>query len=65
MKRKSATTRFKRLLLVVLASGVPLVTTVTCDPVYGALGFYRYDDYDGFGFIDVFVDDCYFDCFFF
>jgi hypothetical protein len=47
-------------------AGIPLITTVSCDP-YGGLSFYRDDDYDDCYFWDdCYYNDCYFwdDCYY-
>lgn len=44
---------------------MPLVTSATCDPVTGALDFYRDDDYDDYYYEDVYVYEDYYDCYFF
>ena len=51
----------KKYLLAMAAAGVPLATSVTCNPSHGTLDIFRNDDHHDFGFFDIFIDDCFFD----
>ena len=46
--------------LALALAGVPLITTVSCDPYTGAVNLYRDDDFDDYGFFDVFIEDEYY-----
>ncbi len=57
--------------LAAIAIACPLITTATCDPVFGTFEFFRDDDdfffddgiyYEDVFFDDVYYDDCFFDC---
>ena len=55
-------------LVLMAGAGVPLITSVTCDPYSGVYDFYRDDDYedyyydDGY-YVDYYYDDCFWFCF--
>ena len=55
----------KRLFVAFAFAGIPLITTVSCDPYGGTFAFYRDDDYDDYhdDFFDWFSydDDYYYD----
>jgi hypothetical protein len=53
----------KRFLVGLACAAIPLVTTASCDPAFGAFSFFRDDDDRG-GFLDVFVDDYYDPCYY-
>ncbi len=56
--------------LAVLAVGIAASASVTCNPFYGSLELFRYDDhndfyYDDFFAPDIYIDECFFfDCYF-
>jgi hypothetical protein len=57
--------RTKALLIGLAVGAIPLVTMGSCDPVTGALDFFRDDDnygyyYDDFFYGDYFYDDYYY-----
>jgi len=57
--------RFIKALALVAGAGVPLITSVTCDP-YTGLDFYRDDDYGDYyydGYDDYYYGDCFWFCF--
>ena len=54
-------------MVLMAAAGVPLITSVTCDPYYG-FDFYRDDDFDDYYYddgyyVDYYYEDCYWFCF--
>lgn len=49
--------RARRLLVVLALAGMPLVTTVRCDPYYGTIDVFRDDDDHHHGLVDVLIDD--------
>ncbi len=52
----------KRLFVALAFAGIPLITTVSCDPYRGTFDFFRDDDYhDGGFFGGLFYDDYYYD----
>lgn len=53
--------KVKAWLLILGAAGVPLATSITCDPYDGSLYIDRYEDRD---FFDVLEDTLHGDCFF-
>ena len=60
--------RTKALLIALAVGGIPLITMANCDPVTGALDFFRNDDYGGSGYYDdyyysgdYYYDDYYYD----
>lgn len=56
----------KRILIAVALGGIPLITTVSCDPYTAAVRVFRDDDYGDCGLFDFvcdaldIVDDCLF-----
>jgi len=64
----------KMWLLGLACAGIPLTTAASCDPVTGAVKFFRNDDggdyyddgyyYDDYYYYDdgYYYDDCYYDC---
>ena len=55
----------KRLVVSLACAGIPLITTASCDPYRGTLDIYRNDDYEDYGYLDVIVDDWFYDdCYF-
>ncbi len=63
MRKRYATVT--RLAILAASAATPLVTTITCDPRFGTVDFFRDDDHGRLDTWDLFiVDDCPFDCFF-
>lgn len=53
--------KWRGLMAATAVGAIPWITEATCDPVTGAFGFYRDDDYDDCCYDDYYYDDYYYD----